>query len=106
MKNPVYLVLKHTDGGSRNIIIEPVLKHNLTDTGVYKIYKTSVDNESTLFTEELEIDETQTSLPDSDNPDYLGSIHFLPNHKHWDYNGDLLNKDEQQQIARFLQRHI
>ncbi|GAA3958385.1 hypothetical protein [Mucilaginibacter dorajii] len=106
MKNPVYLVLKHTDGSSRNIIIEPVLNHNLTDTGVYKIYKTSVDNESTLFTEELEIDETQASLPDNDNPDYLGTIHFLANHKHWDYNGDLLSKNEQQQIAVFLQQQV
>lgn len=106
MKNPVYLALTHTDGSSRNIIIEPVLKHNLADTGVYKIYKTSTDNESSLFTEELEIDETQASLADSDNPDYLGTIHFLPNHKHWDYNGDLLTKNEQQQIASYLQQQF
>ncbi|MDN3582665.1 hypothetical protein [Mucilaginibacter flavus] len=106
MKNPVYLALMHTDGTTRSIIIEPVLKHNLADTGVYKIYKTSIDNESTLFTEELEIDETQASLTDSDNPDYLGTIIFLPNHTHWDYNGDLLSKTEQQQIATFLQQQV
>ncbi len=106
MKNPVYLALTHPDGSTRSIIIEPVLKHNLADTGVYKIYKTSIDNESTLFTEELEIYETQASLPDNDNPDYLGTINFLPNHKHWDYNGDLLSKAEQQQIANFLQQQL
>lgn len=103
MKNPVYVDLKHADGGSRSIIIEPVLEHNLADTGVYKIYKTSVDNESRLFTEEMEIDEASPSLADKDNPDYLGTITF-PQTGPWHYVGDLLSNGEQQQIISILQQ--
>ncbi|SDD48938.1 hypothetical protein SAMN05216464_101872 [Mucilaginibacter pineti] len=102
MKNPVTLALKHADGSKRMIIIEPVLLHNLTDAGVYKIYKTSIDNESELFTEDLEIDEGHPAMADTDNPDYLGTITFKAGHQQWDYNGELLNTDEQQQIATYL----
>jgi hypothetical protein len=102
MKNPVTLALKHTDGSSRNILIEPILQHNLTNTGVYKIYKTTIDNESALFTEELEIDESKPSLADSANPDYLGKITFGQDHQQWEYAGELLTADEQQQIALYL----
>ena len=105
MKNPVTFALKHHDGSSRNIMIEPILNHDLSNTGIYKIYKTSVDNESVLFTEELEIDEGKPILPDSGNPDYLGTITFVENnHSKWDYTGDLLTTDEQQQLAKYLQQ--
>jgi hypothetical protein len=103
MKNPVYVDLKHADGSLRNIIIEPVLKHNLTDTGIYKIYKTSIDNESRLFTEEMEIEGGGPSLADEDNPDYLGTITF-PQTGPWNYEGDLLSNGEQQQIISILQQ--
>ncbi|MDR6944425.1 hypothetical protein [Mucilaginibacter pocheonensis] len=104
MKNPVTLALKHMDGSSRNIIIEPMLRPDLTDTGTYKIYKAAIDNESALFTEELEINEGKPALNDEANPDYLGSIVIAPIHEQWKYTGDLLNADEQQQIASFIQQ--
>jgi hypothetical protein len=104
MKNPVTLALKHIDGSSRNIIIEPILQHNLTNTGVYKIYKTSIDNESALFTEELEIDEAKPALADNDNPDYLGTITFTADYHQWKYDGELLTPDEQQQVALYLRQ--
>jgi hypothetical protein len=104
MKNPVTFTLKHHNGSSRNIMIEPILNHDLSSTGVYKIYKTSIDNESALFTEELEIDEGKPTLPDSGNPDYLGTIIFTENQGKWNYNGDLLTTDEQHQLAKYLQQ--
>ncbi|HEY9194855.1 MAG TPA: hypothetical protein VIM77_01275, partial [Mucilaginibacter sp.] len=103
MKNPVYADLKHADGSSRNIIIEPVLQADLADTHVYKIYKTSIDNESGLFTEQLEINEGQAALADKDNPDYLGAFTF-PQTGPWHYDGDLLSNGEQQQIISILQQ--
>jgi len=103
MKNPVYADLKYANGSSRNIIIEPVLEHDLADTGVYKIYKSSVDNESILFTEEMEIDGDGPTLADEDNPDYLGVIYF-PQSGPWHYEGDLLTNGEQQQIISILQQ--
>jgi hypothetical protein len=103
MKNPIYVDLKHADGSSRDIIIEPILQHDLADTGVYKIYKTSIDNESTLFTEEMEIEGGGPSLADEDNPDYLGTI-FFPQTGAWHYQGDLLSNGEQQQIISVLQQ--
>jgi len=104
MKNPATLILKHTDGSSRNIIIEPILRPDLTNTGTYKIYKTTIDNESTLFTENLEIDEGAPALPDEANPDYLGSMVIEPMPQQWKYTGDLLTSDEQQQIADFIEQ--
>ncbi|MBB6111183.1 hypothetical protein SAMN05421821_110202 [Mucilaginibacter lappiensis] len=104
MKNPATLVLKHPDGTSRNIIVEPMLWPDLTDTGTYKIYKTAIDNESALFTEALEIDEDKPALPDEVNPDYLGSITTEPIRQRWKYTGDLLSSDEQQQVAHFIEK--
>jgi hypothetical protein len=104
MKNPATLILKHPDGSSRNIIVEPILWPDLTDTGTYKIYKTAIDNESALFTEDLEIDEGAPALPDEANPDYLGSIVIEPMRQQWKYTGDLLTPDEQQQIADFIEQ--
>ena len=104
MKNPATLILKHADGSSRNIIVEPILWPDLTDTGTYKIYKTTIDNESTLFTEDLEIDEGAPALPDEANPDYLGTLVIEPTHRQWKYTGDLLTAEEQQQIANFIEQ--
>jgi hypothetical protein len=104
MKNPATLILKHPDGSSRNIIVEPILWPDLTDTGTYKIYKTAIDNESALFTEDLEIAEGAPALPDEANPDYLGNMVIEPMRQQWKYTGDLLSPDEQQQVARFIQQ--
>jgi len=104
MKNPATLILKHPDGSSRNIIVEPILWPDLTDTGTYKIYKTAIDNESTLFTEDLEIDEGTPALPDEANPDYLGNIIIEPMRGQWKYTGELLSPGEQQQVANFIQQ--
>ena len=104
MKNPATLILKHPDGSSRNIIVEPILWPDLTDTGTYKIYKTTIDNESTLFTEDLEITEGAPALPDEANPDYLGSMVMEPMRRLWKYTGDLLTPQEQQQITTFIEQ--
>lgn len=102
MKNPVTFILKHADGSLRNIIIEPQLLHDLSEAGTYKIYKTSTDNESALFTEELEIDEGKPALADDANPDYLGTLDIEPMRLQWKYTGELLDQDEQKQVADFI----
>ena len=77
MINPAYFQLDQRDGSKRTIIIEPVLKkagNTIKDNGNYKIYKSSVDNQSKLFTEKLEINEKNNDLPDIKNPDFLGKF--------------------------------
>jgi hypothetical protein len=104
MINPVYFMIDQPDGPGRDIIIEPVLEKadgNIKGTGCYKLYKTSIDNESSLFTEKLEIDEKSNGLPDQDNPDYLGNI-TLTNEGKWHYQGDLLKPEEQRQVAEYI----
>jgi hypothetical protein len=107
MINPVYFDIEHEDGSKRNIIIEPVLKktdNGVTATGSYKIYKNSVDNQSSLFTEKLEIDEKNDDLPDENNPDFLGIFSIDAKGK-WHYEGSLLNAKEQKQVAGYIQGH-
>jgi hypothetical protein len=107
MSNPVYFDVEHEDGSKRNIIIEPVLKmtaKGVTATGSYKIYKNSVDNQSSLFTERLEIDEKNDDLPDENNPDFLGIFSIDAKGK-WHYEGSLLNAGEQGQVAGYIKKH-
>ena len=107
MVNPVILDIEQHDGSKRTIIIEPVLEKSasgITATGSYKIYKNSVDNQSRLFTEKLEIDEKNNGLPDEINPDYLGDFSIEANGK-WHYKGDLLSAKEQGQVAGYIERH-
>ena len=107
MINPVYFDVEHEDGSKRNIIIEPVLKKTgdgVTTTGNYKIYKNSVDNQSSLFTERLEIDEKNEDLPDENNPDFLG-IFAIDSKGKWHYEGSLLNGAEQGQVVSYIKRH-
>ena len=107
MINPVYFDIEHEDGSKRNIIIEPVLKKaggGITATGSYKIYKNSVDNQSSLFTEKLEIDEKNDELPDENNPDFLGIFSTDAQGK-WHYQGSLLNAAEQGQVAGYIKKH-
>jgi hypothetical protein len=105
MKNPVQLSLIQADGSPRQIIIEPVLEQgdddSLQNTGVYKIYKDAFGDESTLFTEPLEINDINDELPDKDNPDYLGKITII-NSVEWQYDGDLLGNDEQLQVLKCI----
>lgn len=105
MVNPVQLSLTQSDGSSRKIIIEPVLEgskeNGLKNIGVYKIYKDAFGDESTLFTEPLEINESNTDLPDENNPDYLGKI-TITDETDWQYRGDLLNVEEQAQVVKYI----
>ena len=105
MINPVQFSIAQPDGSSRKVIIEPLLKKDdaniLQNTGVYKIYKDAFGDESTLFTEPLEINESNTDLADEDNPDYLGKITIIDSID-WRYEGDLLNTEEQAQVIKYI----
>ncbi|MDB5135258.1 MAG: hypothetical protein JWP37_1861 [Mucilaginibacter sp.] len=107
MVNPVILNIDLPDGSKRNLIIEPVLERSadgIKNTGIYKLYKSAIDNQSTLFTEKQEIDEINNDIPDEINPDYLGNI-TIDNHGKWIYKGDLLSHNEQRQLAEYIQNH-
>lgn len=107
MINPVYFSIDQPNGAVRDIIIEPVLEKAgdaIKSTGYYKLYKTSIDNQSALFTEKLEIDEKQDGLQDKDNPDYLGQMNLADERK-WQYAGDLLDVEEQRQVAEYIRKH-
>jgi len=107
MINPVYFSIDQPNGSGRDIIIEPVLKRSegkIKGTGCYKLYKTSIDNQSALFTEKLEIYEKNDDLADQDNPDYLGQITLAEELK-WHYKGDLLDAEEQRQVAEYIRKH-
>ncbi|WP_426671022.1 hypothetical protein ACPPVU_07275 [Mucilaginibacter sp. McL0603] len=107
MINPAYFNIQHEDGSKRAVIIEPVLQKTtggVMATGNYKIYKNSVDNQSGLFTEKLEIDEKNDDLADESNPDFLGNISIDVNGK-WHYEGSLLNAGEQGEVAGYIKRH-
>jgi hypothetical protein len=107
MVNPVIINIDLPDGSKRNLIIEPVLERSadgIRNTGVYKLYKSTIDNQSTLFTEKLEIDEVNNDIPDEINPDYLGNI-AINNYGKWVYTGDLLSHSEQRQLAKYIQKH-
>ena len=107
MINPLQLSLISNDGTKRNIIIEPVLEkqeNGLGNTGVFKIYKDAFGDESTLFTEPLEIEETGSELPDANNPDYLGKI-IIDEQANWTYKGDLLSLDEQKQAVTYILKY-
>jgi len=104
MINPVQLSITTAGGSSRKIIIEPILKkedEGLQNTGIYKIYKDAFGDETTLFTEPLEIAEGDSGLPDENNPDYLGKITIL-NSVEWKYEGDLLDTGEQLEVVKYI----
>ena len=107
MINPVYFNIEHPDGSKRRIIIEPVLERGsggIIATGTYKIYKNSADNQSSLFTERLEIDERNDDLPDENNPDFLGNLSLKADGK-WLYEGNLLEVEEQKQVTDYIRKH-
>ena len=107
MINPVIFDIEQQNGSKRTIIIEPVLEksgNGVKATGSYKIYKNSIDNQSSLFTEKLEIDEKNIDIPDEINPDYLGDFSIAANGK-WHYEGNLLSPKEQGQVAGYIEKH-
>ena len=103
MLNPANIKIMKDDGTERAVLIAPVLNKQpdgLTNTGVYKIYKT--DDDETFFTEPLLIGTSAPTLDDRSNPDYLGDFIFSADKTYWNYNGDLLSPTEQQQVANFI----
>ena len=107
MINPVTLGLVKDDGTKHYVLIEPMLEKtgdNLKSTGVFKLYKDAVGDESALFTEPLEIEEGAGELADTANPDYMGKI-SLENNDTWSYEGDLLTHAEQNKIAQYIKNH-
>jgi|SRR5437868_5965521 hypothetical protein len=107
MINPVYFNIEHPDGSKRRTIIEPLLEKSaggIVETGTYKIYKNSADNQSGLFTEKLEIDESNDDLPEEINPDFLGNLSLKADGK-WLYDGDLLDTEEQRQVVDYIKKH-
>jgi len=107
MINPAQLSVIKTNGTSIKIIVEPVLTQqgkDLRPTGVYKLYKDAFGDESALFIEPLEINESNSGLRDSENPDYLGTLTLTENNGHR-YEGDLLGADEQSQVVDYIKKH-
>jgi hypothetical protein len=107
MINPAILDIDQRDGSKRTVIIEPVLEKTgktIKDTANYKIYKSSVDNQSKLFTEKLEINKKNYDLPDEKNPDFLGKFSIEADGK-WHYEGDLLSRSELGRVASYIERH-
>jgi VCBS repeat-containing protein len=108
MISPLILDIEEDNDSKRMIIVEPLLERydsGVAATGSYKLYKSSVDNQSALFTEVLEIDEKNDGLPDERNPDYLGCFTIEATGK-WHYQGGLLNQEEQQQLAKHVKELI
>ena len=106
MLNPVQIKILGSEGERRFVIIEPILENSdgkIEATGSFKIFKDAFGEESALFTEPLEIDETGSSLPDSMNPDYLGLFDVKPDGT-WNYHGNILSAAEQQQVAAIIQK--
>jgi len=107
MINPAQLSVVKSDGTIIKIIVEPVLTQqgkDLRPTGVYKLYKDAFGDESALFTEPLEINESNSGLRDSENPDYLGTLTITENNG-YRYEGDLLGADEQSQVVDYIKKH-
>ena len=103
MLNPANIKIMKDDGTERAVLIAPVLNKQpdgLTNTGVYKIYKT--DDDETFFTEPLLIDTSAPTRDNRSNPDYLGDFIFSADKTNWNYNGDQLSPTEQQQVANFI----
>jgi len=106
MISPVILSIPHPDGSNWNVIIEPILEKvegQITDTGNYKLYKSSADNQSTLFTEPLELGKQNNDIPDSINPDYLGTI-TLRTGAQYTYDGSLLHTSQLDDVVRHIRK--
>ena len=108
MINPVQTSIPQPDGNDRYIIIEPVLESDgdqgMKSTGVFKIYKDAVGDDTHLFTEPVALDEDHEELPDEQNPDYLGKfVSEQGSVKHFE--GQVLNVAEQAYLAVFIESY-
>jgi hypothetical protein len=108
MINTVSIKLTREDGSERTILIDPILERisgkDLIATDVYKLYKTTADNEA-FFTEPLLMDKKAPEPDDIINPDYLGQMTFDHNNTEWKYTGDLLTPAEQKQAADYIKNY-
>lgn len=77
---PFTVDIKVEDSSQESIHVEPVVDEDNILIGVYKLYK---------------------SPPDQFN--YLGDIAFHQEYGDWEYCGDILNIEEQEQIAEGIQ---
>lgn len=108
MINPVQTSIPQADGHDRYIIIEPILQNDgeqgMRSTGVFKIYKDTLADETHLFTEPAALDEDHEELPDGQNPDYLGKFVFEQGSvKHFE--GQVLSVAEQAHLAVFIETY-
>ncbi|WP_428329683.1 hypothetical protein [Mucilaginibacter sp.] len=106
MINPIQASLLQADGSERYVIIEPILdkddRGQLAGTGQYKIYKDAFGDQTLLFTEPNE-SLAKNDLPDSANPDYLGSFSIDAETGEFIYEGMvILTDDELQQAGKLI----
>ncbi|MDN3551631.1 hypothetical protein [Mucilaginibacter aquaedulcis] len=108
MINPVQTSIPQADGYDRYIIIEPLLendgKQGMRSTGVFEIYKDALGDDTHLFTWPAKLHEDHETLPDEQNPDYLGKFVFEQGSvKHFE--GQVLNVAEQAYLAVFIESY-
>lgn len=107
MINPAQISLTQADGTARRVIVEPILEkagdEQLKDTGIYKVYKDAFGDETVLFTEPKEIDEKRDSLPDEQNPDYIGTITLKGSD--WICDCTILSMTEKQELIDYILQH-
>jgi hypothetical protein len=85
--------LKRDDGSYINVDVQPTsyldANDNIAATGVYQLYKGHHG-----------YDDQETAERDINSPDYLGDIAFSQDYRdEWEYIGEALSNDEQEQIA-------
>ncbi|PTR01380.1 VCBS repeat-containing protein [Mucilaginibacter yixingensis] len=101
MINPKQFTYIQGDGSVRKVIAAPLTEaSNEQETRTFKLYKDALDDGTTLFTDDS-MPAVNDDISDDENPDYLGSI-SINQAGEWQYEGDMLNQDEQQQIAENL----
>ncbi|SEN95989.1 hypothetical protein SAMN05192574_104760 [Mucilaginibacter gossypiicola] len=107
MINPVQTHIPIADGTDRYVIIEPALHKDaegkLHPTGLFKIYKDALGDETHLFAEPAENQAQSDDLPDDRNPDYLGKINLSATE--WKYEGSLLSYYEQVALVEFISNY-
>jgi hypothetical protein len=108
MLKPQILNIEENDHSKVMFIIEPVLERlgdGTAATGIYKIYRSYVYNQSGLSNQAQPIHYKNEGLRDAENPDYLGSF-SVEAIGAWHYQGNRLNDDEQQQLAQCVKEFI
>lgn len=99
-----------TDNGKTlNVYFEPMNASHATceDSPVYAIYRSKEKNDS-IFNHLSIPGEIGDNIPGLDNinqKDYLGEINICSNGQ-WEYEGDKLSANEQQQVAAHIQAQL